>query len=129
MGRFLWVGGGFNGIISSFGRPAVRHWTGALFCLGRAVDEQPTVAIRHTEMLPLHTDPTDAVAAACELAREVARNPMVHSRTVAIDPTRWELLELVPGGASPVGVGYDQVYREFFICPGPHQSADECASV
>ena len=28
MGRFLWGGGGFHGIVESFGRPAVHHWTG-----------------------------------------------------------------------------------------------------
>jgi hypothetical protein len=36
MREFLWGGAGFGGIVADFGRPAVRHYTGAAFRPGRA---------------------------------------------------------------------------------------------
>ena len=103
MGRFLWGGGGFAGIVASFGRPPVRHWTGAAFCPGDAVDGVPVAATRRTEPVDGRADPAETIAAAVDYARELAREPGAHSAAVAVDPTRWEIvvLGLWADGAAP----------------------------
>ncbi|MDQ1746886.1 MAG: hypothetical protein QOD07_1149 [Frankiaceae bacterium] len=92
MATFLWNGGGFAGIVASFGRPSVRHWTGAAFCPGEAINARPVLATRRTEMLATGTDPSTEVAAAVERARTLAGEPSAHSVAVAVDPTRWEVV-------------------------------------
>lgn len=92
MARFLWGGGGFRGIISSFGRPAVRHWAGAGFTAGPAIAETPTAASRHLTMLDQHCDPSDAVGAAVRWAAELAGDPRAHSAAVAVDPVTWQVV-------------------------------------
>ena len=39
MNSFLWGGGGFGGIVASFGRPAVQHWTGVACALGPGANQ------------------------------------------------------------------------------------------
>lgn len=92
MGRFLWGGGGFSGIITSFGRPSVRHWTGATFAAGPAIDEVPVSATRHITPLEQNTDPSATVAAAIDRARALAGDTRAHSTAVAVDPAAWELV-------------------------------------
>ena len=113
MARFLWGGGGFAGIVASFGRPQVRHWVGAAFCAGSGLDDEPVLATRRTERIEAHRDPADVVAAAAERARELATADRVHSVSVAVDPATWELVGLTlwaAGGDGAVTVGVD-TYR------------------
>ena len=63
MGRFLWGGGGFSAIVTDFGRPDVRHWTGAAFRHGPAYGTAPTTAERRIETIPAGADPQAAVEA------------------------------------------------------------------
>jgi hypothetical protein len=41
MSRLLWGGGGFRGILSSFGGPTVAHWLGVAFAPGPAEHAVP----------------------------------------------------------------------------------------
>lgn len=93
MSHFLWGGGGFGGIIGSFGRPQVQHWTGIRFLTGPAIGATPTRAVKHTRSIGHEEDPQSAVSQALERAEATARRSGVHSITVAVDPLRWQLLE------------------------------------
>ncbi|OIV35735.1 DUF4865 domain-containing protein [Mangrovactinospora gilvigrisea] len=93
MNRFLWGGGGFDGIVASFGRPEVRHWTGVAFRTGPDAAGEPRAAVRRTVRLPAGADPAGVVPAAAEALEERARRAGVHSTALAVDPTRWELVE------------------------------------
>ncbi|MCO6007213.1 DUF4865 family protein [Actinoallomurus purpureus] len=92
MNRFLCGGGGFGGIVDDFGRPDVRHWTGAAFERGPAYGGTPKAATRRTEPVPAGEDPQAAVAAALEEVGRLARTPGVHATALAVDPGRWELV-------------------------------------
>lgn len=90
MGRFLWGGGGFQGIVRDFGRPVVRHWTGVTLERGPA----PTArtATRTTTPIPENVDLTDFVAKAVRPVEELASADSVYATAVAIDPHHWELV-------------------------------------
>jgi hypothetical protein len=92
MSRFLWGGGFFTAICRSFGRPPVRHWTGVGALPGPDVDQPALSATKHTQLLPPDVDPADPVADAIGALRGTAARPDVHSATLAVDPTRWELV-------------------------------------
>ena len=92
MGGFLWGGGGFGGIIDSFGRPAVRHWTGIACLAGPARDAVPRAATRHTEPIPAAADLTALIATAVADLGRRARLPGVHTAALAVDPQSWELV-------------------------------------
>ena len=80
MNRFLWGGGGFAGIVTDFGRPPVRHWTGVEHLPGPDFAISPVAATKHTEPIPALTDPTEPVAAARERLREQAELPACDRR-------------------------------------------------
>ncbi|WP_432093635.1 DUF4865 family protein [Streptomyces sp. bgisy100] len=90
MNDFLWGGGGFQGIVADFGRPPVRHWTGAAFEPGPARRAVPRAATRHTSVLPADIEPEAAVGRALEAVRATAALPGVHSSALAVDPHHWE---------------------------------------
>ncbi|MFJ4095852.1 DUF4865 family protein [Kitasatospora sp. NPDC089913] len=95
MNAFL-LGAGFRTLCADFGRPAVRHWTGAGLRRGPgAVDGPaapgPLAATRLTERLPEGADPADAVERALA---ELPDHPELHTAAVALDPSRWELLRI-----------------------------------
>jgi len=92
MRRFLFQGGGFGGVVASFGRPPVRHWTGLTFRKGPSSASVPMAALRSITVIAPDVDPRSvAEEAESELARR-ALVPGVHSTATAIDPARWELL-------------------------------------
>ncbi len=95
MGRFLWSGGGFEGIVTSFGRPTVRHWAGTAFLSGTGIDAVPVAASRRYKRIDPHVDPTEAVADALTWANLIAEQDTIHSVTVAVDPTEWEIVTFV----------------------------------
>ncbi|MFI7059746.1 DUF4865 family protein [Kribbella sp. NPDC050124] len=92
MGRFLWGGGFFSAICTSFGRPSVRHWTGVEALAGPEADQPARSATRHTQTLANDVDPADPVGAALEVLRENAARSGVHAAALAVDPSRWELV-------------------------------------
>ncbi len=106
MGRFLWGGGGFGGIINSFGRPTVQHWTGAAFLLGPSADRPPSGAVKRTSVIDAEADPETVVEQARSRLAETVADGAVHSAAVAVDPLRWELVSYVLyAGATPAGSG------------------------
>jgi hypothetical protein len=112
MNRFLWGGGGFQGIVADFGRPAVRHWTGVALEHGPERGSVPRVATRRTERLPAEQDPAVAVERA--LSGLSSRTPGVHSSALAVDPHAWELVHFTlwtrdPAPGTP-GVRYEVLH-------------------
>ncbi len=94
MNRFLWGGGGFQGIVADFGRPAVRQWTGAGFQAGPAWTAVPRAAVRRTVALPREADPTALVERELADLWRHADSPGVHSTALAVNPYHWELVRL-----------------------------------
>ncbi|WP_275291433.1 DUF4865 family protein [Amycolatopsis sp. La24] len=84
MSRFLWGGGGFDGIVQDFGRPPVHHWTGARCLPGPARATAPTFATRRVGQFSEDIDRELAEVA------QLSQNPAVHTTALAIDPERWE---------------------------------------
>jgi uncharacterized protein DUF4865 len=110
MNRFLWGGGGFQGIVADFGRPAVRHWAGVAFEVGPARASVPRAATRRTERLSDDEDPALAVERAlAELRSDV---PGMHSTALAVDPRSWELVRftLWADVASGPGTHYEVLH-------------------
>jgi hypothetical protein len=90
MNRFLWGGGGFQGIVTDFGRPAVRHWTGVALEHGPDRGSVPRVATRRTERFPAEEDPAVTVERALSDLSSPA--PGVYSTALAVDPRGWEVV-------------------------------------
>jgi hypothetical protein len=91
MNHFLWGGAGFQGIVADFGRPVVRHWTGAAFHRGPA-GGTPTAATRELAAIPTGADLVATVEREVAASADRARLPGVHVTALAIDPARWELV-------------------------------------
>jgi hypothetical protein len=103
MGRFLWGGGFFTAICTSFGRPPVRQWTGVEALPGPDVDQPALSATKQTWQLPSDVDPADPVAEAVETLRRTATVADVHSSAIAVDPTRWEVVHFTLWSAPEPG--------------------------
>jgi hypothetical protein len=90
MGRFLWGGDGFGGIVRDFGRPSAPTWIVLAAGQGPAGGSAPRFATRRTDTLPAFSDP-QPTAEACrtQLAAKLTE-PAVHSSVIAIDPRTWE---------------------------------------
>lgn len=91
MNEFLW-GGFFNGIIASFGRPEVQHWTALGFEEGPAFGTPPVAAGKHVEQVPAETDPVEFLGEALDGLREHVRQDGAHSGVLAVDPRTWQLV-------------------------------------
>ncbi|MEU5209231.1 DUF4865 family protein [Streptomyces sp. NPDC020742] len=91
MSRFL-LGAGFHGVISDFGRPVVQHWQGLFHRPGPAAHRRPGAFSRRTERLAEGADPDTAVTAAVARHERLAATDGVHSTSLALDPSRWELV-------------------------------------
>lgn len=91
MNTFLW-GNGFRGIIDSFGRPSVQHWTGLAFEDGPAAAALPRTSSRRSETIPPDTDPATRIEEALDDLRQRAAADGVHSTALAVDPRGWELI-------------------------------------
>jgi hypothetical protein len=92
MSRFLWGGGGFRGILDSFGRPAVEHWTGVALRRGPARHATPQSATRIVETIPADVDPAGVVERELRDLKRRAEVDGVHSVAIAIDPKGWQLV-------------------------------------
>ncbi|WP_020657799.1 DUF4865 family protein [Amycolatopsis benzoatilytica] len=96
MSRFLWGGGGFDGIVQDFGRPSVQHWTGANCLAGPARGATPTFATKRRQLLPEGRLKHELA----EFPRH-AEHPAVHTTALAIDPRRWEAVHFTLWTADP----------------------------
>ncbi|MGK5638570.1 DUF4865 family protein [Streptomyces sp. URMC 126] len=98
MAEFLVGGGGFQGIIADFGRPAVHHWTGVACHAGPARGTTPRAASRRVTPLPAAEDPgalTALVAEETARLAQAAGRAGVHTAALAVDPRHWALLRFV----------------------------------
>lgn len=104
MSRFLWGGHGFSALTASFGRPAVRTWTGLGVRRGPSFGAAPDAASRFLEVLSADADPEAAVACAEQLMEERARHPRVTLVACGLDPGSWQLVQftLWTGGAPEI---------------------------
>jgi len=89
---FLWGGGGFSGIVDSFGRPVVQNWAGIACKLGPAHDTFPSLATRYMETIPADIDPATMIGEATAMLNRYTGMAGVHSTVIAIDPRHWELI-------------------------------------
>lgn len=92
MSEFLVGGGGFQGVVASFGRPAVHHWTGIACHAGPARTAVPRAASRRLTPMPAGADPEALVADALGELGGFARTEGVHTTALAFDPRHWQLL-------------------------------------
>ncbi|WP_371617081.1 DUF4865 family protein [Streptomyces sp. NBC_00454] len=105
MGRFLLGGGGFQGVVRDFGRPAVHHWTGLAAFAGPARATAPRAASRRLTAIPADADLTALAERETEELERLARRPGVHTAALAADPRSWQLLRFVLWEAAPEGDG------------------------
>ncbi len=89
---FLWGGGGFSGIVDSFGRPMVHNWAGLACKLGPEHKTFPNIATRHIETIPTDIDPAVVISDLTALLNQRGEMSGVHSTAIAIDPQRWEFV-------------------------------------
>jgi hypothetical protein len=101
MARFLWSGGGFSAIVSSFGRPPVRHWTGAACRLGSGVLGEAQVATREVWRMDTDSDPAAAIDAALADLSARAAHPGIRLTALAVDPLHWELVRFTLWESEP----------------------------
>jgi hypothetical protein len=120
MGRFLWGGGGFAGLIDSFGRPAVRHWTGVACFAGPARRTVPRAAIRRRLSISAEQNLVTAAARGRDFVERQACEKGAHSAVFAIDPHRWESLVFVLAEELPENVLGDSVIYEVLHLSSPH---------
>ncbi|HEX4722107.1 MAG TPA: DUF4865 family protein [Pseudonocardiaceae bacterium] len=126
MNRFLWGGGGFQGIVTDFGRPRVRTWTGAGYAQGPDRQLEPTIAIRHTEPLPADIDPIDAARLELsEMDKRSATSGVVVT-AFGIDPMVWEIVQftLCSNDNDLSGIRYQVLHQSIpdrdRLASGPH---------
>ncbi|MCM2415717.1 DUF4865 family protein [Streptomyces sp. RKAG290] len=91
MNAFLW-GPGFQGIVQDFGRPQVQHWAGLSYQEGPSSAALPRTATRRRTTVAASAAPADAVEAALQESRRLARTPGAVATALAVDPRHWELL-------------------------------------
>lgn len=92
MGRFLWEGGGFDGVVQSFGRPVVYHWTGVGFARAASEVVRPRVAILRTRQIAMTENLMKVAASSRAEVAEKSTHAGVFASAAAIDPTTWTLL-------------------------------------
>ncbi|WP_330297678.1 DUF4865 family protein [Streptomyces sp. NBC_00503] len=128
MGRFLLGGGGFQGIVRDFGRPAVHHWTGLAAFAGPArAATAPRAASRRLTAVPADADLTALVERETEELERLARHPGVHTAALAADPRSWQLLRFVLWEeAVPDGPGDEDATERYEVL---HLSAPELAAL
>jgi hypothetical protein len=102
MGRFLWGGEGFAGIVGDFGRPSGQTWTVTHIEDGPAHHVAPRFATKLTASLEEHEDPQ---LAANENARWVEQQKVlvgVHTAIAGIDSRTWQTVRFTLWDARPV---------------------------
>ncbi|WP_149182857.1 DUF4865 family protein [Streptomyces sp. TRM49041] len=105
MNAFLW-GAGFQGIVDDFGRPEVRHWSGAAYDDGPAAGAVPRYAARRRDRIGEGERPANAVGRAVAAHARLVREDGVVAAAVAVDPRHWELVTFsLWADAAPEGAG------------------------
>lgn len=127
MGHFLLGGGGFQGIVRDFGRPAVHHWTGLAVFAGPARATAPRAASRRLTAVPAGADLTALVERETAELERLARRPGVHTAALAADPRSWQLLRFVLWEeATPGNAGDEDATERYEVL---HLSAPELGAL
>ncbi|OEU97332.1 hypothetical protein AN217_04975 [Streptomyces qinglanensis] len=100
MSNFLVGGGGFQGIIRDFGRPAVHHWTGIASQTGPARGATPKAASRRLTDITVDSDPTgmgitNLIQNEIDELQDLAQRDGVHTAALAVDPRHWQLMRFI----------------------------------
>jgi hypothetical protein len=90
--QFLWGGGGFANLVSSFGRPTIRSWIVADVADGLAAGA-PVWATRRIEPLPEATVLEQSIAEAVAKCRPLDASETIRTRVVAVDIADWKICE------------------------------------
>lgn len=93
MNEFLW-GAGFRAILTDFGRPVVRQWSGLGYHHGPEFGTTPLAATKRVWQLSPDADPAAEISVALTRTRATADRPGTHSAALAVDPSRWQLVQL-----------------------------------
>ncbi|WP_307248589.1 DUF4865 family protein [Catenuloplanes indicus] len=120
--RFLWGGGGFAGVIDSFGRPVVETWIGGGHHRGPAFHQRITHAVRNVARMPVDADPSGAAAEASVAVRDRLGEDGLHSIAWAVDPRSWEVITFSLHAGRP-----DRCDGELY--QAPHVSAPHVADL
>ncbi|MGF6608477.1 hypothetical protein OKW45_003399 [Paraburkholderia sp. WSM4175] len=111
MNRFLWQGGGFQGIVESFGRPVVLTWSGLLCQRGPASGALPCAATRERVVVPREADLAQAARDAVAEVEHIARHSSVIASACAIDPRSWERVTFTLWADTPEAVAPGERYE------------------
>lgn len=109
--RFLWQGGGFDGVASTYGRPVVQTWLGTRVAFGPAESASPRWAVRHVEQVREGRILEDLVSEQSARIDELANRAGVHSAAFAIDPRTWTSVEFTLTADKPSAEFDDEVYE------------------
>ncbi|MEP6481600.1 MAG: DUF4865 family protein [Rhodoglobus sp.] len=109
--RFLWEGGGFDGVARAYGRPIVQTWLGTRVAFGADASSAPTWAVRHVEQVREGRVLEELVREASERVDELAGGKNVHSVAFAVDPRTWTSVEFTLLTERPEGDLGDEVYE------------------
>ena len=126
--RFLWGGGGFEGVIGSYGRPVVQTWLGARVAFGPAESAAPRWAVRHVLQIREGQVLEDLVSRASARVDDLAQNAGVHSVAFAIDPRTWTSVEFTLTLEKPSGQLDDEVYEVPYLSTSDLSSLHPVAS-
>jgi hypothetical protein len=85
-------GPGFDALSAAFGRPSVRHWSGAAFTFGPARHEAPSAAARLITPLSAAVPLPEAIDTAVKDLQQYSTVPGLHSAALAVDLSNWELI-------------------------------------
>jgi hypothetical protein len=109
--RFLWEGGGFDGVVGAYGRPVVQTWLGTRVAFGVEAASAPSWAVRHVEQVREGRVLEELVDEAADRVDRAANAVGVHSVTFALDPRTWTSVELTLLTQRPEGELDDEVYE------------------
>ena len=109
--RFLWEGGGFDGVASAYGRPVVQTWLGTRVVFGPAESAAPRWAVRHVEQVREGRVLEDLVSDASDRVDELSQQAGTHSVAFAVDPRTWTSVEFTLMLEKPSGQLDDEVYE------------------
>ena len=123
--RFLWEGGGFDGVVGAYGRPVVQTWLGTRVAFGPAESAIPRWAVRHVEQIRESSVLEDLVAEASDRVDGLARRDGTHSVAFAVDPRTWTSVELTLTLERPSDQRDDEVYEVPYLSTSDTSSLHE----
>jgi hypothetical protein len=109
--QFLWGGGGFDGVVDAYGRPAVQTWTATAFVFGPAASGTPNWAVRHVERIRDHVSLESLVSESSAKLVEESQRPGIHSSTFGIDPRTWESVTFTLTTGRPDAQAHEELYE------------------